>query len=171
MAIIQNPGSYRQAIASGEPISTGRFTAGGREGGWKAVPGEIKQGAGAVSGAAGGSAKMTAILNYATGQVGKPYIWGGVGPKGYDCSGLIYMAYKSAGVNIPRTTAGQIISGINVPNMSMVRPGDLIFPRPGHVFMAIGNGQAVEAPRTGLKLRIIPLPSKAFAIRRYLNNG
>lgn len=36
---------------------------------------------------AGGA--VTKALGYATAQVGKPYIWGGVGPAGFDCSGLM----------------------------------------------------------------------------------
>ena len=37
-------------------------------------------------------------------QAGKPYIYGGTGPKGYDCSGLVYAAYKRVGFTLPRTT-------------------------------------------------------------------
>jgi hypothetical protein len=49
--------------------------------------------AGGVSGVAGGGAQ--AALAWARTQVGKPYIWGGVGPRGYDCSG-----FQSAVLNV-----------------------------------------------------------------------
>ncbi|MFJ9633838.1 hypothetical protein ACIRU8_39700 [Streptomyces sp. NPDC101175] len=43
-----------------------------------------KKGAGGV-----GGPKIQAALNWAKAQAGKPYIWGGVGPKGFDCSGFM----------------------------------------------------------------------------------
>jgi len=39
-------------------------------------------------------------------QYGKAYEYGGTGPRGYDCSGLVMEAYKHAGINLPRTTGG-----------------------------------------------------------------
>ena len=35
---------------------------------------------------------------------GCSYIWGGTGPSGYDCSGLVQAAYAQAGISLPRTT-------------------------------------------------------------------
>ena len=55
-------------------------------------------------------AVVTAIA-YAADQLGKPYIWGGVGPAGYDCSGLVMMAYEAAGISLPRTTFQQVYAG------------------------------------------------------------
>jgi hypothetical protein len=43
---------------------------------------------GVVPGYEAGGA-VTKALTFAASQVGKPYIWGGVGPDGYDCSGLM----------------------------------------------------------------------------------
>jgi hypothetical protein len=37
----------------------------------------------------GFNANLTGVVNFARAQVGKPYIWGGVGPRGYDCSGAM----------------------------------------------------------------------------------
>jgi cell wall-associated NlpC family hydrolase len=71
-------------------------------------------------------AVVTAIA-YAADQLGKPYIWGGVGPVGYDCSGLIMMAYEAAGVSLPRTTFQQVYAGTSVYSFTDLEPGDLLF--------------------------------------------
>jgi hypothetical protein len=88
------------------------------------------------------------IIAYAYAQVGKPYIWGGTGPTGYDCSGLVMMAYRSAGVSIPRTTFVQWPFGVGVPS-GTEQPGDLVFFRgsdgtssnPGHVALVVDPKQ------------------------------
>jgi NlpC/P60 family len=50
-------------------------------------------------------------FHWAKTQAGKPYIYGGTGPNGYDCSGLVYAAYKRVGFTLPRTTQGMLTSG------------------------------------------------------------
>ena len=85
------------------------------------------------------STVATAIA-FAEAQLGKPYEWGGTGPDAYDCSGLVMMAYRAAGVLIPRTADVQWVWGPQVP-ASQVEPGDLVFfagadgtpTAPGHV--------------------------------------
>jgi cell wall-associated NlpC family hydrolase len=108
---------------------------------------------------------VAAAITYAFQQLGKPYIWGGTGPAGYDCSGLIMMAYEAAGISLPRTTFQQVDVGTPVYSLSQLEPGDLIFTagsdgtptNPGHVGMYIGDGLVVEAPETGLNIMITPL--------------
>ena len=98
----------------------------------------------------------TAIA-YARAQLGKPYQWGGTGPDAYDCSGLVWAAYQSAGVDIPRTSEAQWAGLPHVP-LADVRPGDLVFfpgsdgtfAAPGHVALVIGGGQMIQAYATGL---------------------
>lgn len=97
---------------------------------------------GPVSSAAAGA------LAFARAQIGKPYKWGATGPASYDCSGLTQAAYKSVGISIGRTTTQQVFAGKAV-SKSDLRPGDLVFPHPGHVQMYSGNGNIVEAPHTG----------------------
>ncbi|GAA3838326.1 NlpC/P60 family protein [Sphaerisporangium flaviroseum] len=93
------------------------------------------------------------ILEYALAQRGKPYRWGGTGPDGFDCSGIIYMAYRSAGLSIPRTTFGQWPFGVKIPKGSE-QAGDLVFfnsgpgtssNNPGHVGLVVSPGKMVEA--------------------------
>jgi hypothetical protein len=71
---------------------------------------------------------------YALEQEGKPYIWGGTGPAGYDCSGLVYAAYRSAGFVLPRTTYEMLDSPylVQIPKWR-ARRGDLAFFGTGHV--------------------------------------
>jgi cell wall-associated NlpC family hydrolase len=62
---------------------------------------------------------------------GHPYVYGGTGP-GFDCSGLVMMAYRHVGISLPRTTYGMLAS----PKLVRVRHprmGDLAFYGTGHV--------------------------------------
>ena len=105
----------------------------------------------------------TAIA-FAVAQVGKPYQWGAAGPNAYDCSGLVYAAYASAGIHIGRTTFQWRQDGPQVP-LSEIQPGDLLFSagsdgtpsNPGHVVMYLGGGQIIQAPQTGEDVQTDPL--------------
>jgi cell wall-associated NlpC family hydrolase len=105
---------------------------------------------------------QTAIA-YAENQLGKPYEWGATGPDAFDCSGLVMMAYRAAGVDIPRTSQQQWAAGPRI-SPSQVQPGDLVFfagadgtaTAPGHVGLVIGNGLMIEAYATGFPIRITP---------------
>jgi cell wall-associated NlpC family hydrolase len=67
-------------------------------------------------------------------QYGKPYIFGGIGPGGYDCSGLVMEAYKHAGINLPRTTY-EMLASPHLVRVSVPQKGDLAFYGSGHVEM------------------------------------
>jgi peptidoglycan DL-endopeptidase CwlO len=105
-------------------------------------------------------AVATAIA-YAEEQLGKPYQWGATGPDAFDCSGLVMMAYRAAGIDIARTSQVQWTTEQRIP-ASQVQPGDLVFfagsdgtpTSPGHVGLVIGNGQMIEAYATGFPIRI-----------------
>jgi cell wall-associated NlpC family hydrolase len=126
----------------------------------------------------GTSPSAVTAIAYAVAQLGKPYIWGGTGPDGYDCSGLVMMAYRSAGIPLPRTTFQQVYAGTPVYSVSQLQPGDLIFTAgsdgtptdPGHVGMYIGSSLVIAAPETGEPIAITPLDGywaqQAAAIRR-----
>jgi cell wall-associated NlpC family hydrolase len=110
------------------------------------------------------SSRAGIAVRAALSRLGRPYVWGATGPNQFDCSGLVQWSYRQAGINLERTTYGQIDDGVPVPP-SQIRPGDLVFPHSGHVQMAIGNGMVVEAPHAGATVRISPLGSN-IAIRR-----
>ena len=104
---------------------------------------------------------VSTAIAFAEQQLGKPYLWGGTGPDAYDCSGLVMMAYRAAGIDIPRVSEDQWKFGPRVPE-SQAQPGDLVFfagsdgtvTNPGHVGLVIGNGQMIEAFTTGTPIRI-----------------
>jgi peptidoglycan DL-endopeptidase CwlO len=110
------------------------------------------------------SAIVQTAIAYAEAQLGKPYLWGADGPDAFDCSGLVYAAYKSAGIVIGRTTYQWSQDGQAVP-LSKIEPGDLLFyagsdgsaTDPGHVVMYIGGGQVIQAPQTGELVQTDPV--------------
>ncbi|MFD3679240.1 NlpC/P60 family protein [Streptomyces sp. NPDC058613] len=88
-------------------------------------------------------------VQFATAQIGKPYVWGAVGPDSFDCSGLTSKAWLAAGKGISRTSQEQL----RLPKVAVkdMRPGDLIiyFDDASHVGMYVGDGAMVHAPRPG----------------------
>ncbi len=103
-------------------------------------------------------------ISFALSQIGKPYLWGGVGPAAYDCSGLMLKAYGAAGINLPRVAADQFHAGALLP-VRDAQPGDLMFLAVDptnpvtihHVFMYLGNNEIVEAPYTGQNVRTVKI--------------
>ena len=104
---------------------------------------------------------VATAITFAEQQLGKPYLWGGTGPDAFDCSGLVMSAYRTAGINIARTSEAQWATEQRVP-ASQVQPGDLVFfagsdgttTDPGHVALVIGNGKMIEAYATGFPIRV-----------------
>ena len=64
-------------------------------------------------------------------RAGHPYVYGGTGP-GYDCSGLVMMAYRHAGIRLPRTT-NEMLASSKLVRVRHPRMGDLAFYGSGHV--------------------------------------
>ncbi|WP_244467472.1 NlpC/P60 family protein [Nocardia vulneris] len=106
-----------------------------------------------------GLAAATAI-EFACGQLGQPYVWGGNGPEvngGWDCSGLVQAAYRTAGITLPRTTTEQYAIGLEVPENELL-PGDLVFyGTPAdihHVGLYLGAGSMIHAPTFGIPVQV-----------------
>jgi peptidoglycan DL-endopeptidase CwlO len=116
------------------------------------------------------NATAASAIAFAEAQLGKPYQWGGTGPDAYDCSGLVMIAYRAAGVYIPRTAQQQWLWGPQVP-ASQVEPGDLVFfagadgtpTAPGHVGLVIGHDEMIEAYASGFPIRISAFGDSAAA--------
>ena len=119
------------------------------------------QAAGGVPAVQAPTQAVATAISFAEQQLGKPYLWGGTGPDAFDCSGLVMMAYRTAGISIARTSQDQWATEQRVP-ASAVQPGDLVFfagsdgttTSPGHVGLVIGNGKMIEAYATGFPIRV-----------------
>lgn len=115
----------------------------------------------AVAGKVANPKAMEAV-RYALAQRGDPYEWGAEGPDRFDCSGLMWAAYKSAGFQLPRVANDQYYATRHKSvSRSALLPGDLIFFASGshwtsiyHVGMYIGNGKMVVAPTWGEVVKI-----------------
>ncbi|MEV7042870.1 C40 family peptidase [Amycolatopsis sp. NPDC051061] len=99
-----------------------------------------------------------AAINYACGQRGLPYVWGGDGDTGFDCSGLTRAAYAAAGITLPRTSREQYAAGPRLPDGQPLLPGDLVFyataGRVHHVGLYLGGGNMIDAPDVGQVVRV-----------------
>ncbi|GAB3468090.1 C40 family peptidase [Actinophytocola sediminis] len=117
------------------------------------------------------SGDVGGMLEFALAQMGKPYLWGAVGPDSYDCSGLVQTAFRNAGVAMPRVSRQQAQVGQAIARTE-VRAGDLIFyfQPVQHVAIAVDNQRAVHAPTFGenVKLAGIDAIGPITVIRRVI---
>ena len=108
------------------------------------------------------------IVTYAYNFLGRPYVWGAVGPDTFDCSGFTSYVYRHcAGVEITRTTYTQINVGTPV-SYSEMQPGDLVFTYNNeHVGIYVGGGMYINATYPGSTIRVTPV-TNFYAARRIL---
>ena len=119
------------------------------------------------------SALQAEIVAYARTFLGCAYVYGGNGPKSFDCSGLTKYVYKHFGYNINRTATQQLKNGVTVSKENL-QPGDLVFfnstnndiNKATHVGIYIGNGQFLHASNKKLGVTITSL-SDAYRVRTY----
>ncbi|TQR17269.1 C40 family peptidase [Psychrobacillus soli] len=110
-----------------------------------------------------------------------PYLWGGMSPYGYDCSGFTYNMLKACGYLIPRDASDQAVSGeeVSLHDPSAWKKGDLLFfandegtGRVRHVGFYYGNGLLLHSHSTGKTVEILvlegsKLEKEVCAVRRY----
>lgn len=95
------------------------------------------------------------IAAIASQGVGRPYVWGGTSPAGWDCSGFVSWVYAQAGISLPRTT--EAIRSVGTPvSASQAQPGDVMY-WPGHVGIYMGGGMHVAAQTSDLGTRYAPV--------------
>lgn len=98
-------------------------------------------------------------VSRAQSALGKPYVWGAVGPDAFDCSGLVGFCLTG---KYKRTYTSSSFAGL--PEVSDPRPGDVCY-RPGHVGIYVGNGQMIHAPHTGSVVKYASVPSNMIIVR------
>ena len=109
---------------------------------------------------------------------GLRYLWGGVSPYGFDCSGFTYTVFRAHGIDIPRDAGDQQKQGKAVER-SNHRKGDLLFFASGgegrahHVGMYVGDGKMIHAPNAGKSVEVVDWSSwdssgQYVESRRYL---
>ncbi|MDA0181266.1 peptidoglycan-binding protein [Solirubrobacter phytolaccae] len=123
------------------------------------VAGPATLGALGVSGSSGtgggGGSSSGSAVGAAQTKLGAPYLLGGEGEGGWDCSGLTQWALAQAGVTIPRTSFDQFNVGTPVARES-IQAGDLVFfdangPGASHVGIATGNATVISATTHGVR--------------------
>ena len=119
--------------------------------------------------------KRKSVLRAAELFLGDAYYWGGRSPMntryrhiadvtGVDCSGLVNLAYRAAGVDIPRDAHEQFLRSARTTTL---QPADLIFlseqdhpARIVHVMLYAGHGELIEGPGTGQAVRRIAVAKR-----------
>jgi cell wall-associated NlpC family hydrolase len=102
-----------------------------------------------------------AAVLFAFDQLGKPYIWGGNGPVGYDCSGLALASWENAaGISFARVSDDQYMTAGPPVALIDLESGDLVFWGTSqtngtsvyHTAIYVGGGQIIEAAGSNIHL-------------------
>ena len=106
------------------------------------------------------------VAEYALKYVGTPYVWGGAGPAGFDCSGYTQYVFRQFGIPIPRTADDQFAYGRQIEGDPV--PGDLVFFQTydwgaSHVGVYLGNGYFVNS--IGADVHVSSFASEYFTSR------
>ncbi|MGH3562559.1 MAG: peptidoglycan hydrolase RipC [Mycobacterium sp.] len=119
-----------------------------------------------VPGGGGGATAVQAALT----QVGSPYAWGGSGPGGFDCSGLVMWAFHQAGVALPHSSQAQASGGQPV-SLSDLQPGDVLtfYSDASHSGIYVGDGMMIHSSTYGQPVRVVPMTASGpvHNARRY----
>lgn len=100
------------------------------------------------------SIKASQAVRFAYRQVGKPYRWGGAGPRSYDCSGLVMAAWRKGGFRLPHRADLQHRVIRRKVGLKHLRPGDLVFfSGDHHVGIYVGRRHFLHAPHTGARVQ------------------
>lgn len=90
------------------------------------------------------------ITDTALAQLGTPYVYGGTGSSGFDCSGFVQYVFRANGVALSRVVTTQLAEGLIVSREALL-PGDLVVfentydTGPSHIGIYLGQGDFVHA--------------------------
>ena len=100
------------------------------------------------------------VVQTAKQYIGTPYVYGGMSPSGFDCSGFVKYVYSLHGISLNRIANDQASNGVWVARENL-QPGDIIcFASSAggsyisHVGLYVGNNQFIHSPRTGYTVTI-----------------
>jgi cell wall-associated NlpC family hydrolase len=97
--------------------------------------------------------ERASVVRFARRFVGVPYVWGGVTPSGFDCSGFTRYVYAHFGFSLPHYTYSQFDLGRVV--RGALKPGDLVFfDGVGHVGLYLGHNLFIHAPHAGTRVTV-----------------
>jgi cell wall-associated NlpC family hydrolase len=105
------------------------------------------------------------VADLALSMVGKPYLYGGSDPKGFDCSGLVFYSYTRFGIDVPRTSMQQYRRARKI-GLADAQVGDIVFfqdqAQLSHVGIYVGNDMFVHAPTSGRRVSIASLSAPYY---------
>ncbi len=113
----------------------------------------------------------SALLANASRLVGIRYRWGGMSPRGFDCSGFIGYVMRSVGVVVPRTTYAMWAEGRPVAR-DQLKVGDIVFfqttrPGPSHAGIYIGNKQFIHSSSGFARVTVTSLDYRYYQPRYF----
>lgn len=122
--------------------------------------------------APGGAPLSERVAEIALSLEGSPYRFGGEGPEGFDCSGLVQYAYARAGLDVPRTARAQYDAARPL-YVNQLSPGDVVFFRTrgafvSHVGIYVGDDRFVHALNADAPVRVSRLDSRYWRQRLVL---
>lgn len=102
------------------------------------------------------------LLEHARTWIGVPYLWGGEGRTGIDCSALVQKVYAKYGITLPRNSQEQFRQGEGVALVNLL-PGDLVFfstngPGASHVGIYLSDGEFLSATRRQVEIQSLDSP-------------
>lgn len=116
---------------------------------------------------------VTKVVEAAYKNIGKSYVHAGIGPNGFDCSGLTYSIYlNELGIKLNRSSRDQVKNGVEVSRKDLI-PGDLVFFRTsgtgiGHVGLYIGDGNMIHASSGQNRVMITNINESKYYNTRYV---
>lgn len=167
-------GSSQSSSNSGSSSSNGGSGNSGSSS--KPNSGSSSHGSGSVNVGSGISGAIAAAKT----QLGVSYSWGGnaIAGQEFDCSGLVWWAYKQAGISIPRgqrmsngrgnsMIGWALDSGRWTTNQANLQPGDLMFWGHGvnnttHVGMYIGGDKMIHSNYGGVEIASVYYSAGSF---------